>query len=181
MIKRQIFYHLMDNFHFMQFLKQGCLEKRGRSHRGYYSRMKRYIYDFWNVVDLLSYLLLIVALFIRHFHPSETFTLARRMYALSLLVMYLRFLEVFLIHRKLGPTLIMIKEMVFVTSLHFAALNFIVHISNANIMEIYTECEYRKMKVRNVAFHILYAKFIAFSYFFSNLLYMLHAVASEAN
>ncbi|XP_052693640.1 transient receptor potential cation channel subfamily M member 2-like [Crassostrea angulata] len=89
----------------------GCLEKRGRSHRGYYSRMKRYIYDFWNVVDLLSYLLLIVALFIRHFHPSETFTLARRMYALSLLVMYLRFLEVFLIHRKLGPTLIMIKEM----------------------------------------------------------------------
>lgn len=153
MIKRQNFYHLIDNFHFMQFLKQGCLEKRGRSHRGYYSRMKRYIYDFWNVVDLLSYLLLIVALFIRHFHPSETFTLARRMYALSLLVMYLRFLEVFLIHRKLGPTLIMIKEMVFVTSLHFAALNFIVHISNANIMEIYTECEYRKMKVRNVAFH----------------------------
>lgn len=124
----------MDNFHFMQFLKQGCLEKRGRSHRGYYSRMKRYIYDFWNVVDLLSYLLLIVALFIRHFHPSETFTLARRMYALSLLVMYLRFLEVFLIHRKLGPTLIMIKEMVSVTSLHCAALNFIVHISNANII-----------------------------------------------
>lgn len=31
---------------------------------------------------------------------------------MSLLVMYLRFLEVFLIHRKLGPTLIMIKEMV---------------------------------------------------------------------
>lgn len=133
MKQRNTFYHLYENFHFMQFLKQGCLEKRGRSHRGYYSRMKRYIYDFWNVVDLLSYLLLIVALFIRHFHPSETFTLARRMYALSLLVMYLRFLEVFLIHRKLGPTLIMIKEMVFVTSLHFAALNIIMHISNANI------------------------------------------------
>nr|XP_022311194.1 uncharacterized protein LOC111116490 [Crassostrea virginica] len=89
----------------------GCLESRGRSHRGYYSRMKRYLYDFWNVVDLLSYILLICALFVRHFYPSETFTIARRMFSLSLLVMYLRFLEVFLIHRKLGPTLIMIKEM----------------------------------------------------------------------
>ncbi|XP_078329885.1 transient receptor potential cation channel subfamily M member-like 2 [Crassostrea virginica] len=89
----------------------GCLESRGRSHRGYYSRMKRYLYDFWNLVDLLSYALLISALFVRHFYPSETFTIARRMFSLSLLVMYLRFLEVFLIHRKLGPTLIMIKEM----------------------------------------------------------------------
>nr|XP_034320576.1 transient receptor potential cation channel subfamily M member-like 2 isoform X2 [Crassostrea gigas] len=89
----------------------GCLEAQGRSHRSYYSRMKRYLYDFWNVVDLLSYILLIAALFVRHFYIDETFTIARRMFALSLLVMYLRFLEVFLIHRKLGPTLIMIKEM----------------------------------------------------------------------
>ncbi|XP_056002346.1 transient receptor potential cation channel subfamily M member 2-like isoform X2 [Ostrea edulis] len=89
----------------------GCLDAKGRSHRGYYSRMKRYLYDFWNVVDLLSYALLITALFVRHMHPSETFTIARRMFSLSLLVMYLRFLEVFLIHRRLGPTLIMIKEM----------------------------------------------------------------------
>lgn len=70
------------------------------------------MYDFWNVVDLLSYALLIAALCVRHFHPSQRFTVARRMFSLSLLVMYLRFLEVFLIHRKLGPTLIMIKEMV---------------------------------------------------------------------
>lgn len=70
------------------------------------------MYDFWNAVDLLSYLLLIVALLVPHLHSSETFTLARRLYGLSLLVMYLRFLEVFLIHRKMGPTLIMIKEMV---------------------------------------------------------------------
>nr|XP_034320574.1 transient receptor potential cation channel subfamily M member 2-like isoform X2 [Crassostrea gigas] len=89
----------------------GCLEAEGRSHRSYYSRMKRYLYDFWNLVDLLSYALLLSALFVRHFYIDETFTIARRMFALSLLVMYLRFLEVFLIHRTLGPTLIMIKEM----------------------------------------------------------------------
>lgn len=91
---------------------QGFLEDRGRSHRSCKHRMKRYMYDFWNVVDLLSYILLIAALFVRHFYIDESFTIARRMFALSLLVMYLRFLEVFLIHRKLGPTLIMIKEMV---------------------------------------------------------------------
>lgn len=95
-------------------LHQGCLEDIGRSHRSYYYRMKRYLYDFWNVVDLLSYVLLIAALFVRHFYIDESFTIARRMFALSLLVMYLRFLEVFLIHRKLGPTLIMIKEMVYI-------------------------------------------------------------------
>ncbi|XP_062596064.1 transient receptor potential cation channel subfamily M member 2-like [Saccostrea cucullata] len=89
----------------------GCLESRGRSHRGYYARLKRYLYDFWNLVDLLSYALLITALCVRHFHPSTNFTIARRMFSLSLLVMYLRFLEVFLVHRKMGPTLIMIKEM----------------------------------------------------------------------
>ncbi|XP_056021813.1 uncharacterized protein LOC125651630 [Ostrea edulis] len=90
----------------------GCLESVGKSHRGYYTRLKRYLYDFWNVVDLLSYLLLIMALFVRHLGSSSpNHTDARRMFSLSLLVMYLRFLEVFLVHRRLGPTLIMIKEM----------------------------------------------------------------------
>ncbi|XP_062566533.1 transient receptor potential cation channel subfamily M member 2-like, partial [Saccostrea cucullata] len=89
----------------------GCLESEGRSHRGLYSRLKRHLYDFWNMVDLVSYVLLIIALFVRHFHPSTNYTVARRMLSLSLLVMYLRFLEVFLVHRKMGPTLIMIKEM----------------------------------------------------------------------
>lgn len=101
------------------------MEARGRSHRGYYSRMKRYLYDFWNVVDLLSYILLIAALFVRHFYPDSSFTIARRMFALSLLVMYLRFLEVFLVHRKMGPTLIMIKEMVCVNKLYFNKMNII--------------------------------------------------------
>nr|XP_034318676.1 transient receptor potential cation channel subfamily M member 2-like [Crassostrea gigas] len=89
----------------------GCMENQSRSDRNYYRRMKRYFNDFWNVVDLLSYVLLIAAFAVRHMHPSQTFTVARRMFSLSLLVMYLRFLEVFLIHRKMGPTLIMIKEM----------------------------------------------------------------------
>eukprot|EP00105_Crassostrea_gigas_P036950 XP_019921098.1 PREDICTED: transient receptor potential cation channel subfamily M member 5-like [Crassostrea gigas] len=87
------------------------LENKGRSYRSRYRRMKRYVIDFWNAVDLLSHVLLIAALCVRHFRPSHRFTSSRRMFSLSLLVMYLRFLQGFLIHRKMGPTLIMIKEM----------------------------------------------------------------------
>ncbi|XP_056002343.1 transient receptor potential cation channel subfamily M member 2-like [Ostrea edulis] len=82
-----------------------------KSDRGLSSRIKRHFYNFWNIVDSISYLLLIAALVVRHFHPSTKFTVARRMFSLSLLAMYLRFLEAFLIHRHMGPTLIMIKEM----------------------------------------------------------------------
>lgn len=64
------------------------MEDQGRSHRSYYRRMKRYLNDFWNVVDLLSYVSLIAALCICHFHLSQKFTYARRMFSLSLLVMY---------------------------------------------------------------------------------------------
>lgn len=65
-------------------------------------------------MDLLSYFLIIAALSVRQFYEDESYTIARKLYALSLLVMYLRFLEAFLVHKKLGPTLMMIKEMVFV-------------------------------------------------------------------
>ncbi|XP_061190174.1 uncharacterized protein LOC133198035 [Saccostrea echinata] len=83
----------------------------GKSYRSNWTIFWRYLNNFWNIVDLLSYALLITALFVRHMHPSETFTVARRMFSLSLLIMYLRFLEAFLMVRTLGPTLIMIKEM----------------------------------------------------------------------
>lgn len=75
--------------------------------------MNRHMNDFWNVVDLLSYLCIIAAVFFRHLYQDESHVIARNLFALSLLVMYLRFLEVFLIHHKMGPTLMMIKEMVF--------------------------------------------------------------------
>lgn len=74
--------------------------------------MKRHLNDFWNFVDLLSYILLMVALIVRHSYEDETHVTARNLFAFSLLVTYLRFLEVFLIFRVVGPKLMMIKEMV---------------------------------------------------------------------
>lgn len=89
----------------------GILESKKRSHRGYGTRLKRYFCNLWNWWDIISYVLLILALFVRHFYIDETFTIARRLFALSLLVMYPKFLGVFLMFRKIGLTIIMMGEM----------------------------------------------------------------------
>lgn len=65
-------------------------------------------------MDLLSYAFIMIALIVRHSHEDETLVIARNLFAFSLLVMYLRFLEVFLIFKALGPKLMMIKEMVYI-------------------------------------------------------------------
>lgn len=93
---------------------QGCLDSETRSHLDRYSRVLRYVDDFWNVVDMLSYILLIAALHVRYLNPDEveTHTYARNMFALSLLCLYLRFLGVFLIRKTTGVLIIMIINMV---------------------------------------------------------------------
>ncbi|KAK3090983.1 hypothetical protein FSP39_016228 [Pinctada imbricata] len=102
----------------------GIFTTGGKSHRGYWSRGKRYINDFWNAVDLLSYILLILALLTRHLWEPDPFIIARRMFSVSLLIMFLRYLQLFLMNRRLGPTLIMIKEMLKDLS-YFLAIAFV--------------------------------------------------------
>ncbi|KAJ8320382.1 hypothetical protein KUTeg_001969 [Tegillarca granosa] len=92
-------------------LFRGVFTTGDNSHRKLYIRFRQYIKDFWNLIDILSYILLIIALFVRHFYPSEDYNIARRLFSLSLLVMYLRFLEIFFISHRLGTQLLMIKEM----------------------------------------------------------------------
>ena len=82
-------------------------------------RLWKYFSDFWNIVDVLSYILLIIALFVRHFAPGEDFLIPRRLFGLSLLVMFIRYLQIFMPFKKLGITLIMIKEMVSLNLLMF--------------------------------------------------------------
>lgn len=76
--------------------------------------MKNYLNNFWNILDLLSYVILVLAMFLRHLCQDERQILARNMFALSLLILYLRFLEVFLIVKSTGTTIIMIIEMVLI-------------------------------------------------------------------
>lgn len=92
---------------FQEYKKTG---DRSRLLRG--SRVKKYLFNFWNILDLLSYIVLVIALFLRHLCQVERQIYARNMFSLSLLILYLRFLEVFLIFKSTGTTIIMIIEMV---------------------------------------------------------------------
>lgn len=64
------------------------------------------------MADLLSHVFLIAGIAVRELSNDETFNSARRLLGFSLIFMYLRCLKVFLVYKTMGPTLIMIKEMV---------------------------------------------------------------------
>lgn len=85
-------------------------EVEGRSRLHQLSGMYNY-FDIWNGLDLISNVILVVAMLLRHLGQDEMQMFARNMFALSLLILYLRFLEVFLIWKPTGTTIIMLKEM----------------------------------------------------------------------
>ncbi|CAG2188702.1 TRPM2 [Mytilus edulis] len=72
----------------------------------------RYFYDFWNSLDFISYWITLVAMSVRFTYSDDiNGILSRRFYSLSLFTVYMRFLHSILMSRKLGPKIIMIKEM----------------------------------------------------------------------
>ena len=75
-------------------------------------RLKKYLFNFWNFLDVISYTLTILAIFVRWFLPTKSNKTSRRFFSMSLFAMYMRFLHVLLMSRFLGPKIIMIKEMV---------------------------------------------------------------------
>ncbi|XP_063435619.1 uncharacterized protein LOC134716540 [Mytilus trossulus] len=75
-------------------------------------RVTRYFYDFWNSLDFISYWITLVAMSVRFTYNDDiNGILSRRFYSLSLFTVYMRFLHSILMSRKLGPKIIMIKEM----------------------------------------------------------------------
>lgn len=85
---------------------------RPRSLKWFRVSMNRYFNDFWKVMDPLSYVLFLLAEFFNYYEVDKSFTVSRQIYSLSLLLMYLRFLEVFRIFRTIGTSLVMIKAMI---------------------------------------------------------------------
>lgn len=77
---------------------------------GHKYSLRRYKSDFWNVLDTVSYITTFVAIALRF--SDTTLPWARRVYSFSLFFMYMRFLHVILIFRKIGVYVILIKEMV---------------------------------------------------------------------
>ena len=90
-----------------------------RSSQSNWYQLKRYIKDFWNSLDVLFYFITIAAILVRFLYTDPSTKLARRLYSLSLFVMYMRFLHALLMSRTLGPKIIMIKEMVCLLLLNY--------------------------------------------------------------
>ncbi|CAG2254472.1 unnamed protein product [Mytilus edulis] len=76
---------------------------------GHKYSLRRYMSDFWNVLDTVSYITTFVAIALRF--SDTTLPWARRVYSFSLFFMYMRFLHVILIFKKIGVYVILIKEM----------------------------------------------------------------------
>ena len=71
-----------------------------------------YVSIFWNKLDLLSVLLYGIALVLRYLPSSDCFCAARILLAIDLSIWYLRTLDIFSAVKQLGPTLVMIGQMV---------------------------------------------------------------------
>lgn len=84
------------------------VDKFNNQHSFSFWKLKRNI---WVWLDSASYSLLIAAFFVRHYYNDNTFSVARQLYALSLLFMYFRCLKYLRIHKKMGMLVIMMLKM----------------------------------------------------------------------
>jgi len=75
-------------------------------------RLKRWITDFWNLLDFMSYTLFVIMLLTQFVWNHEKAT--RRFFCLALVVFYLRLLVMFIPWQTLGVKVMLIKEMVII-------------------------------------------------------------------
>lgn len=75
-------------------------------------KFKDWFGEFWNKVDIISYILFIAAVSVRFSVGDDYFTVARVFFCCSLLIYFVRFTQLFFVLEQLGPKIIMIKKMV---------------------------------------------------------------------
>jgi len=81
--------------------------------RKMYGKFKSYITDQWNMFDQLMYIVLLVAVILRFALTNDSdFKAARYVYAINIIMFYLRILHLYYIHKRLGPEVIVIWKMV---------------------------------------------------------------------
>lgn len=82
------------------------------------SKLRRYFNDNWNIFDSVIFALFVLCIILRCTLPFERFQWARRLYAINLIMFYVRFLHTFYVHKNIGPKVIMIFQMVRAFLLH---------------------------------------------------------------
>jgi len=79
-------------------------------------RFRTYIKDPWNIVDQMMYIVLFVAVILRFTSKNEhEFVAARYVYAVNLVMFYLRILQLYYSHKHLGPKVVVFWRMVCIT------------------------------------------------------------------
>ena len=76
---------------------------------------RNYIKDGWNIADQAMYIVLLFAVILRFTLSESDFVGARYVYAINLVMFYLRILQLYYIHPRLGPKVVVIGRMVCVT------------------------------------------------------------------
>ena len=79
----------------------------------YHSGFKSYFRNPWNKTDQLMFAMLGLAVILRYTLTDDAhFEWIRNIYAVNLVMFYLRILQLFLVEKHLGPKVIMIRRMV---------------------------------------------------------------------
>ncbi|KAH3703778.1 hypothetical protein DPMN_078825 [Dreissena polymorpha] len=76
------------------------------------SKLKSYVTDSWNIVDIITIILFIIGMIMRFLPYKDTFEAARVVLALNFVSFCMRLLHIFSVHKQLGPKLVMIGKMV---------------------------------------------------------------------
>ena len=77
----------------------------------------------------MLYIVLVAAVILRFTLTNDTdFMWARNVYALNLIMFYLRILQLSLIHQQLGPIIVMIWRMVCGNTFYVVSVNFYCHL-----------------------------------------------------
>jgi len=96
---------------------------------------REYWRDGWNRFDQLLYIVLVAAVMLRFALTNDrSFMWARNVYALNLIMFYLRILQLSLIHRRLGPIIIMIWRMVCGNTYYIVSVNFYCRMTNYELL-----------------------------------------------
>jgi len=101
---------LMKGQLFKRALLLQILEGRNK---GCISRFKYYFSDPWNIFDQVMLIMLLVAVILRLTLANDNdFLAARYVYSINLVMFYLRILQLYYFHKRLGPKVILIARMV---------------------------------------------------------------------
>ncbi|XP_077863943.1 transient receptor potential cation channel subfamily M member 3-like, partial [Saccoglossus kowalevskii] len=73
--------------------------------------LEEWISEGWNILDCSMFVSFTLAVSLRFVLPNDKFTFARIFYCLSLMLFYFRLLQMGLVHKHIGPKIIMIYEM----------------------------------------------------------------------